>query len=117
MLVLLGQSWKQASVNTLEKFWAGIRSAKILKRRAQGRKESWGKTNETEGNDKSHMRSCTVGRLGRIPARQDLTYVPIRSTFMAKGLITVVPGKRSKFKVWFLLYIETFCAIIQSKKS
>ena len=27
------------------------------------------------------------------------------------------PGKRSKFKVWFLLNIETFCAIIQSKKS
>lgn len=99
VLVLLGQGWKQASVNTLEKFWAGIRSAKILKRRAQGRKVSWGKTNETEGNDKSHTRSCTVGRLGRIPARQDLTYVPIRSTFMAKGLITVVPGKRSKFSL------------------
>ena len=25
------------------------------------------------------------------------------------------PRKRSKFEVWFLLNIETFCAIIQSK--
>lgn len=99
VLVLLGQGWKRAPINALEKFWTGIRSAKILKRRAQGRKVSWGKTNETEGNDKSHTRSCTVGRLGRIPARQDLTCVPIRSTFMAKGLITVVPGKRSKFSL------------------
>ena len=99
VLDLLGQGWKQAPINILEKFWAGIRSAKILKRRAQGRKVSWVKTTETEGNDKSHTRSCTVGRLGRIPASQDLTYVPIRSTFTAKGLITVVPGKRSKFSL------------------
>lgn len=58
---------------------------------------NWGKNNGIEGNDKSYMRNCTVEKLGRIPASQDLTYAPIRSTFMAKGPITVVIGKRSKF--------------------
>lgn len=42
------------------------------------------------------MKSRTAGKLGRIPASQDLTYMPLRSTFMATGLITVVTGKRFK---------------------
>lgn len=43
VLVPLGQGWKEAPINTLEKFWAGIRSGKILKGRVQGRKVSWEK--------------------------------------------------------------------------
>lgn len=39
----------------------------------------------TEGNDKSNMKSCTAGKLGRIPASQDLTYVPIRFYFHSQG--------------------------------
>lgn len=75
VLVLLGQGWKRAPINALEKFWTGIRSAKILKKST--REESkLGEKPMRQRNDKSHTRSCTVGRLGRIPARQDLTCVP-----------------------------------------
>lgn len=58
---------------------------------------SWGKIKGTKGNDKSHMKSSTVGKLGRIPISQDLIYAPMRSTFMAKRLFTVVTEKRPKF--------------------
>ena len=61
VLVLLGQGWKKAPTDMLEKFWARIRLGKILKVRVQGRMVSWGKHNGTEGNDKSHMTSCLSG--------------------------------------------------------
>lgn len=44
VLFLLGQGWKQIPINTLEKFWPGVRLGRV-----QGRMVSGGKTNGTEG--------------------------------------------------------------------